>query len=203
MQIKFYIITLFLYLHTTQAQINPSSLFLLIDDSGGVVKIEQREINSQSIDKKYVLKTTLYNEHQEVELIYDSGEKDKYYYIYYVNEPKNWQVSFRFDYYRKQKQISYGGYILLLSKLMFENFRKRGNVTNFHTIQKKWSNYNKDEFTEKMRINHAEYVYRELIEGKYRNIIRNNVYLVFSSDLDKDYIPCYEVEVSITKIQQE
>ncbi|MFJ1383401.1 hypothetical protein [Capnocytophaga canimorsus] len=54
-----------------------------------------------------------------------------------------------------------------------------------------------------MRTNHSEYVYRHLFRGKFSETIRYNVFIVFSSDLEKDYIPCYEVDVLISTIVEE
>lgn len=44
-------------------------------------------------------KITHYKEYQEIDLIYGNGEVSKIYEYFYVNEPKNWQISFSFNHY--------------------------------------------------------------------------------------------------------
>ncbi|MFJ1322837.1 hypothetical protein ACILDT_07475 [Capnocytophaga canis] len=183
-----------------QAQINPSSLFLVIDNKDGIQKTETRNIKGE---ENYILKTSYYKEHQNVELLFDNGKNANYYIAYYINQSENWQVSFRFDYYKGEENETYGGYILLLSNPMFESFKRKGNVAIFQDAQKQWKIYNRKEFINKIRTNHSQYIYRHLSGGKYRDTTRNNIFIVFSSDLEKDYIPCYEVDVLISTIEEE
>ncbi|WP_157908930.1 hypothetical protein [Capnocytophaga canimorsus] len=188
------------YVNFMQAQINPSSLFLVIDNKDGIQKTETRNIKGE---ENYTLKTSYYKEHQNVELLFDNGKNANYYIAYYINQSENWQVSFRFDYYKGEENETYGGYILLLSKPMFESFKRKGNVVLFQDVQKQWKIYNRKEFINKIRTNHSGYVYRHLSEEKYRDTTHNNIFIVFSSDLEKDYIPCYEVDVLISTIVEE
>ncbi|GIM60572.1 hypothetical protein CAPN008_06220 [Capnocytophaga canis] len=86
---------------------------------------------------------------------------------------------------------------------MFESFKRKGNVAIFQDAQKQWKIYNRKEFINKIRTNHSQYIYRHLSGGKYRDTTHNNIFIVFSSDLEKDYIPCYEVDVLISTIEEE
>ncbi|WGU68459.1 hypothetical protein QIU19_14965 [Capnocytophaga canimorsus] len=92
---------------------------------------------------------------------------------------------------------------MLLPKSMFKSYAQKGNVHKFKDLKKEWDVINIVDFSAKMRTNHSEYVYRHLSRGKFSETIRYNVFIVFSSDLERDYIPCYEVDVLISTIVEE
>ncbi|GIM58209.1 hypothetical protein [Capnocytophaga canimorsus] len=76
------------------------SFFIIIDNKDGIQKTESRKIRANDKGTEfYYKKTTHYKQHQEIDLIYENGEISKIYEYFYVNEPQNWQISFRFNNY--------------------------------------------------------------------------------------------------------
>ncbi|ATA89264.1 hypothetical protein ACI75Y_09440 [Capnocytophaga stomatis] len=185
-----------------QAQINPSSLFLVIQNGDKMIKKESRKIRIDSNPNEFYTEEIKYfKNHQEIRFSYPNGTFSDFYEAHYANETLNWQVTFRHSHIDDEKSAN--NYILLLPKSMFKSYTRKGNVHNFKDLERKWDVINIADFSVKMRTNHSEYVYRHLFNGKFSETIRYNIFIVFSSDLEKDYIPCYEVDVLISTIEEE
>ncbi|CEN47768.1 hypothetical protein ACI76Z_07710 [Capnocytophaga canimorsus] len=185
-----------------QAQINPSSLFLVIQNGDKMIKKESRKIMMNSNPNEFYTEEIKYFEnYQKIRLSYSNETVSDFYETFYVNETLNWQVTFRHSHINNQESAN--NYILLLPKSMFKSYAQKGNVHKFKDLKKEWDVINIVDFSAKMRTNHSEYVYRHLSKGKFSETIRYNVFIVFSSDLEKDYIPCYEVDVLISTIVEE
>ncbi|VEJ18981.1 Uncharacterised protein [Capnocytophaga canimorsus] len=185
-----------------QAQINPSSLFLVIQNGDKMIKKESRKIMMNSNPNEFYTEEIKYFEnYQKIRLSYSNETVSDFYETFYVNETLNWQVTFRHSHINNQESAN--NYILLLPKSMFKSYAQKGNVHKFKDLKKEWDVINIVDFSAKMRTNHSEYVYRHLSRGKFSETIRYNVFIVFTSDLEKDYIPCYEVDVLISTIVEE
>lgn len=189
------IIALFLFAFKSFAQIATNHLFIIIDNKDGVQKTESRKIRSNDEGTKFhIEKTTYYKEHQEIDLIYENGEVSKIYKYFYVNEPKNWQISFRFRNHFNGNIIN--NFILMLPKERFEEIARERYYANY--LETLWSKIDLNTIGPFYR----KYEYYDKRASYAKGVYRSNVFIVFTSDLEKDYIPCYEVDVLISTIQE-
>ncbi|WP_172920075.1 hypothetical protein [Capnocytophaga canis] len=189
------IIALFLFAFKSFAQIATNHLFIIIDNKDGVQKTESRKIRSNDEGTKFhIEKTTYYKEHQEIDLIYENGEVSKIYEYFYVNEPENWQISFSFNHYANGGTIN--NFILMLPKERFEEIARERYYANY--LETLWSKIDLNTIGPFYR----KYEYYDKSASYAKGVYRSNVFIVFTSDLEKDYIPCYEVDVLISTIEE-
>lgn len=123
------IIALFLFAFKSFAQIATNHLFIIIDNKDGIQKTESRKLKGNDKDGACIEKTNIYKEHREIELIYESGKTNKIYKYFYVNEPKNWQISFSFNHYANGGTIN--NFILMLPKERFEEIARERYYANY------------------------------------------------------------------------
>ncbi|MFK8285391.1 hypothetical protein [Capnocytophaga canis] len=189
------IIALFLFAFKSFAQIATNHLFIIIDNKDGVQKTESRKIRSNDEGTKFhIKKITHYKEHQEIDLIHENGEVSKIYEYFYVNEPENWQISFRFRNHFNGNIIN--NFILMLPKERFEEIARERYYANY--LETLWSKIDIDAIGPFYR----KYEYYDKSASYAKGVYRSNVFIVFTSDLEKDYIPCYEVDVLISTIEE-
>lgn len=181
-----------------KAQINPSSLFIIVDNIDNTFKEEKRIINGNI---KYTEIIKHFKDYQEIEHIYSNGKITKFYEVHYINEAHNWRVAFRFS--KNSITPINSNYILLLPKEMFNSYQEKGNTISKKEKEKEWNPITIAQISRQIRTNYSEYVYRHLSEGKFFDRIKYNIFIVFTSDLEKDYIPCYEVDVLVSTIVEE
>ncbi|ATA90591.1 hypothetical protein CGC58_05715 [Capnocytophaga stomatis] len=189
------IIALFLFAFKSYAQIPNKSFFIIIDNKDGIQKTESRKVRANDEGTEfYTEKTTHYKEHREIELIYESGKTNKIHKYFYVNEPENWQISFRFNNHFN------GGIrnscILMLPKERFKEIVKRKENYYIKNLEKIWKEMKGDAIW----LFVAAYNYFDQKSYQGDGTYRDNVFMVFTSDLEKDYIPCYEADVLISSI---
>ncbi|MFK8303123.1 hypothetical protein ACI75Y_09445 [Capnocytophaga stomatis] len=189
------IIALFLFAFKSYAQIPNKSFFIIIDNKDGIQKTESRKVRANDEGTEfYTEKTTHYKEHQEIDLIYENGKVSKIYEYFYVNEPENWQISFRFNNHFN------GGIrnscILMLPKERFKEIVKRKENYYIKNLEKIWKEMKGDAIW--LFVTAYNYFDQKSYQGD--GTYRDNVFMVFTSDLEKDYIPCYEADVLISSI---
>ncbi|AEK23922.1 hypothetical protein ACIRNY_05060 [Capnocytophaga canimorsus] len=189
------LITLLLLTFKLYAQIPNKSFFIIIDNKDGIQKTESRKIRANDKGTEfYTKKTTHYKQHQEIDLIYENGEISKICEYFYVNEPQNWQISFRFNNYFNGG--IHNSCILMLPKERFKEIVKRKENYYIKNLEEIWKEMKGDAIW----LFVTAYSYFDQKNYQQDGTYRDNVFMVFTSDLEKNYIPCYEVDVLISSI---
>ena len=83
---------------------------------------------------------------------------------------------------------------------MIKELRRNGNILKIRVLTAKIDSFNISEAKEFFRL-HYSYYYDYVKKSRYKTYRRYNVFLLFKSDLDKKYVPSYEVAVLITRIE--
>ncbi|GIZ15959.1 hypothetical protein [Capnocytophaga catalasegens] len=174
--------------YLVQAQINPNSLFIVFDDKEGILKIEKNDVND-----KYgnLYNTTYYYKyHQKIEEFNRDTQKWYKTLTYRHQDIKaGWWVSLHHSHRTGGK---YNNYILHLPKELFDSFKEaRNKVKTISEMEKIWKTLDSNNYS----FFFEGYKYYFQLPIAQKGYYRDNVFMVFTSDLEKEFIPCYEVNV--------
>lgn len=113
------------------------------------------------------------------------------------NAANNWNASFI---YHKNDMYDFSSqYVLLLPQSMFHYFKTQNNVLFVKTEEPKWLKMDLNRFSyyfSDERFHYTE-IYYNKIDKKYVTQHKYNLFIIEEEDLEKDYIPCYEVSMKI------
>lgn len=113
-------------------------------------------------------------------------EHNWYSYIYFINKPK----------YLKN-HIKY-----LLPKEMFSEFKDRGNVLTSNKFETMLMPLKWREARDLIKLRYPRYYYEFFDGPELKKDLRYGIFLVFKSDLEKDFIECYEASLTFDLINQ-
>lgn len=169
-----------------QAQLNPNNLFLVFDDKDGIIKTEREDIKNERSD--FQRTTHHYKHHQEIKA-FDRKTKRKYTsFAYQYRNNEIWGVNFS---HTKAEESQYNNYVLLLPKQIFNLYKETDRVKNITEMETVWETLTQKSFS--MFFRNYQYLFQmPVFDGRS---FRSTIFMVFSSDLNKDYIPCYELNV--------
>lgn len=120
----------------------------------------------------------------------------------FINKEKDWLVTFRSQYLEKRQE---NPMIILLPQGSFHYYKKSHRVLISDKMENVWRNTDFDNFYIYYKQTFSTYIQKSLdIDSKVKHYVKYNIFLIFSSDLDKEYIPCYEVtQFSLHKLTME
>lgn len=163
------------------AQLSPNSLFIVFDNSEGVLKTERKEEYSNT-EKEYIFTKYSYKFHKEEDYFFTETQKRKEYLVYEKILEKE-------GFYVNLKHLKGHNYIFLLPKGLLDSFKEAEKVKTISEMEEIWNSINWS--------NHSffldGYRYYFQLPIMQRGHYRDAIFMVFTSDLGKDYIPCYEV----------
>ena len=125
----------------------------------------------------------------------ESNFKMKY---VFVNSEKNWHLRLAHKYSEDHGMRNH--YRYELPNQMIKELKRNGNILKIKALIAKIDSFNIAEAKEFFRL-HYSYYYDYVYKSRYRTYRRYNLFLIFKSDLDKKYVPCYEVSVLIGRIE--
>lgn len=164
---KLFLVFLLLFFFTTKAQIN-DNLFLIINKD----------------NPRY---------RDNVDLSFLTAK------IYYFDNKRNHAWSVSFNYFNKSTPDYSARYILLLPKSMLVDYQRKNKILYVKEEEKKWENMSFNDFTIHFlsRYPHYTEIYYNEADKKYITEKRYNIFMIKEEDLEKDYIPCYEVDIHL------
>lgn len=167
------------------AQLSPNSLFIVFDNNEGILKTEKRDISDEK--SNYINTTHHYRYHKEIEEFNRNTQKwFKSLSYEYIIPKKYWRVSFS---HIKEGRGKNGNYVISLPKEVFELFKEAEKVKTISELQTIWSGLDWRNYSYFF----DNYRYYFQLPIMQRGHYRDTIFMVFTSDLEKDYIPCYEV----------
>ncbi|QSS98051.1 hypothetical protein [Psychroflexus sp. ALD_RP9] len=149
---------------------------------------------SQSISKSLFLvvdrQTDTIIQHNE-----NSNVKIKY---YHVNKSKNWNLGLR---HINSPNNFQNNFRYLLPKEMVSELERKGNLEDIKPFMIKLNNYNNKEVSQFFS-KHYSYYYEYLQKGRKKTYKRYNIFIIFKSDLEKTFVPCYEMTLLKSRITE-
>lgn len=174
-----------LFFSNIQAQLSFNSLFIVFDDTEGVINIEKKQIKEQNLTRI----VHQYKYHKDIIEVNKKNEIDNQYFQYTFCKEDIWSV----DLYHNKKPVDRADkVILLLPKILFEYYERLGNIKSVTEMEKIWDTLTQQ--TSALFFKNHMYMFKPFKPEELWGI-RYNIFMVFKSDIDKDYIPCYEVDV--------
>lgn len=175
-----------------QAQITPHSLFLVFDDTEGIIKTEK--INIENGKENFCRTIHHYRYHKKVTEVMSKTKKTYDYFEYRFEKRNMWAVEMS---HTLNGESPYAQYVLLLPKKLFSLYQLADRVKNIPEMEKFWDTLTEETFP--WFFKNYEYIFdlRVSLEGKR---FRNTIFMVFKSDLEKEHIPCYELSVITANI---
>ncbi|MFJ1490783.1 hypothetical protein [Capnocytophaga canis] len=175
-----------------QAQLNPNNLFLVFDNKDGIIKTEREDIKNERSD--FQRTTHHYKYHQEIKEFDRKTKRKSTSFSYQYRNKEIWGVTLS---HLNAEESKHNNYILLLPKQMFDLYKETDRVKNISEMETIWETLTQNSFSMFFR-NYQYFFQMPLFDGRS---FRSNVFMVFSSDLNKDYIPCYELNVYTMDIE--
>lgn len=178
-----------LFFGKLQAQLSYHSLFLVFDDTEGVINVEKQNI------KEHHFTRTIYNYkyHKDIIEINAKNEIDSEYFYYTFCKKDVWSVDL---YHHKKPANSADNIIIFLPKIIYEYYERLDNIKTITEMEKIWETLTHQSFS--LFFKNYMYIFKPFDNEPWG--IRYNVFMIFKSDLEKDYIPCYEVRVNTVDI---
>ena len=171
------------------AQINKSmiNIFIVL-----YLFLVSTSINSQSINKSLFLLVD-----RKTDSIYENGKSSLRIRYRHFNEKQNWVLNLEHINIPNDKRNHFR---YLLPKEMVKEFVRKGNVREIKLFMRELDTLRLKELGNYFKVRYL-YFYEYLKKNQYKTQRRYNVFLFFKSDLEKEYIPFYEV--SLTKFTTE
>lgn len=116
---------------------------------------------------------------------------------YHFNEQKNWNLSLR---HQNSPNNVHNNYIYLLPKEMITELERKGNVKDIRPFMLELNNFNYKELNQYFSM-HYSYYYEYLEKSRKKTYKRYNIFIIFKSDLTKEYIPCRELSLITSRIK--
>ncbi|WP_394907148.1 hypothetical protein [uncultured Mesonia sp.] len=124
----------------------------------------------------------------------NSNVKIKY---YHVNKRKNWYLSLRHTNFPKNFQNNYK---YSLPKEMITELKRKGNLEDIQLFMAKLNDFNIKELGQFFS-KHYSYYYEYLEKNRKKTFKRYNIFIVFKADLEKTFVPCYEMALLKSRIE--
>ena len=128
------------------------------------------------------------------------GSKDSTNFKYFhTNEKKNWGISLSHIYVSGADQNNFR---YLLPNEMIPELERKGNLEDIKPFMIKLNHFNFKELAQFFS-KHYSYYYEYLYRSRKKTYKRYNIFIVFKSDLDKTFVPCYEMsllQIRITEV---
>lgn len=150
------------------------------------------EVYSQNVKNNLYL---LFDDKKDMKIEKDKSNLTMKY--YFENRKKNWYLRLEHKYldddgYRNNYRYD-------LPKQMIQELNDNGNIMTLKALTTKIESLNIAKTKAFFRL-HYSYYYDYIKKRRYRTYRRYNVFLIFKTDMDKKYVPCYEVSVFIDQL---
>ena len=145
------------------------------------------------------VKNNLYLLIDKEDMLIESEKSDLTMKYYFENRENNWYL--RLTHLYSDDNGYRNHYRYDLPNQMIDELQRNGNIIQTRTLTKKIGSLNIAKAKAFFRL-HYSYYYDYVYKSRYRTYRRYNVFLIFKSDMDKKYVPCYEVSVIIGRIEQ-
>ncbi|MFK8288164.1 hypothetical protein ACI76W_02795 [Capnocytophaga canimorsus] len=191
------LITLLLLTFKLYAQISERALFVIFDDTDGVLRTQKEEINS---GETYWLDITKHYKHHKVFERFDKNNKLFYKSIEYdyKNDKEDWLLNIS-HIIKVQNSDKYSvikrDHILLIPNEHLDFLKDMRQVKTIAQLEEIWNTLSQETYD--FFFDGYAYIY------KIPPFVKHHIFVIFSSDLQKDYIPCYQVRVHPSNIQYE
>lgn len=176
-----------------QAQLNPNNLFIVFDNKDGIIKTEKEDIKNER--SNYHRTIHHYKYHQERKEFNKETKRKSTSFIYQYRNKEIWGVTLS---HLKAEESQHNNYVLLLPKQIFDLYKETDRVKNITEMETIWETLTQKSFSIFFR-NYQYFFQMPVFDGRS---FRSNIFMVFSSDLDKEYIPCYELHVTTINIEE-
>lgn len=123
----------------------------------------------------------------------NSNVKIKY---YHVNKSKNWNLGLR---HINSSNNFQNNFRYLLPKEMISELERKGNLEDIQSFMIKLNHFNFKELAQFFS-KHYSYYYEYLYKSRKKTYKRYNIFIIFKSDLDKTFVPCYEMSLLKSRI---
>ncbi|MGO2103170.1 MAG: hypothetical protein ACTH5N_03480 [Psychroflexus halocasei] len=117
---------------------------------------------------------------------------------YHFNKKKNWLINLSHIYVPGADQNNYK---YLLPKEMISELGRKGNLEDIQAFMAKLNHFNYKELAQ-FFIKHYSYYYEYLQKSRKKTYKRYNIFIIFKSDLDKTFVPCYEMTLLKSRITE-
>ncbi|MFD0932614.1 hypothetical protein ACFQ0R_08420 [Psychroflexus salinarum] len=114
----------------------------------------------------------------------------------HFNKKKNWLISMSHIYVSGADQNNYR---YLLPKEMISELERKGNLEDIQPFMIKLNHFNFKELAQFFS-KHYSYYYEYLYRSRKKTYKRYNIFIIFKSDLDKTFVPCYEMSLLKSRI---
>ena len=125
------------------------------------------------------------------------GKTRKNFRYNYSNEKRNWNLSL---YHNHISNSVYNNYKYSLPKEMITELKRKGNLEDIQLFMAKLNDFNIKELGQFFS-KHYSYYYEYLEKNRKKTFKRYNIFIVFKADLDKTFVPCYEVALLKSRIE--
>ena len=115
---------------------------------------------------------------------------------YHFNEKKNWYLQLSHTYV---PEIVQNNYKYLLPKEMINELERKGNLQEIQLFMHKLNDNNYKELSQFFS-KHYSYYYEYLEKSRKKTYKRYNIFIIFKSDLDTTFVPCYEMSLLKSRI---
>lgn len=107
------------------------------------------------------------------------------------NEKKNWLITFS---HTTIPNYTENNFVYYLPKQFISDLKNIGKVKKIEAIERIASSLNRGELSKYFK-SHYSYQYEYIHKSKYEVFRKYNIFIILKEDLEKEYIPCYEVSV--------
>ena len=143
------------------------------------------------------VKNNLYLLIDKEDMLIESEKSDLTMKYYFENRENNWYL--RLTHLYSDDNGYRNHYRYDLPNQMIGELQVNRNVMKINTLTNKLRSLNIAKAKAFFRL-HYSYYYDYVYKSRYRTYRRYNVFLIFKSDMDKKYVPCYEVSVFIDQL---
>lgn len=134
---------------------------------------------------------------RENDTVFLKGKTTKNFRYNNSNEKMNWNLSF---YHNHIPNSVYNNYKYLLPKEMIIELKRKGNLEDIQLFMAKLNDFNIKELGQFFS-KHYSYYYEYLEKNRKKTFKRYSIFIVFKSDLDKTFVPCYEMSLLKSRIE--
>lgn len=134
---------------------------------------------------------------RENDTVFLKGKTTKNFRYNNSNEKMNWNLSL---YHNHIPNSVYNNYKYLLPKEMIIELKRKGNLEDIQLFMAKLNDFNIKELGQFFS-KHYSYYYEYLEKSRKKTFKRYNIFIVYKSDLDKTFVPCYEMSLLKSRIE--